>query len=107
MLNSVARNVVAQVETAKGILLFLWLVLLAVAHAPAAVVHSSENRVWQIFSTGYDAESGTNINYDGPLLRIGLKKRGRLLKNTVLKRATETTIDIFNCLRRTEYDLTK
>lgn len=32
---------------AKRIILWLWLVLLGVAHAPAAVLHAPENRVWK------------------------------------------------------------
>jgi len=32
---------------AKRIILFLWLVLVGVTHAPAAVLHASENRTWE------------------------------------------------------------
>jgi hypothetical protein len=65
VLNSVARNVVDQVATVKRILLFLLFVLLGSAHATAAAIHSSENRIWEISKIGYDAPSRTGDAYDG------------------------------------------
>jgi hypothetical protein len=42
-----AALLAAEMTAAKRIILCLWLVLLGVAHAPAAVLDADENRVWE------------------------------------------------------------
>jgi hypothetical protein len=52
-------------EIVKRLVLYLWVVLLSVAHAPAAILHAPENGIWEFLNVGYDAVAHLNVGYDG------------------------------------------
>ena len=52
-------------NTAKKIILSLWLALIIVAYAPATVLNAQENHVLNFFSNGYDKANQTSNIYDG------------------------------------------
>jgi hypothetical protein len=51
-------------EIARRLFLILWVILLSVAHAPAAILHAQENRVGKFFSIGYDAVAHLDVGYN-------------------------------------------